>query len=86
MCEASMILEDNLATGEMYDNQLLDHMRKIVKEYVCFSLQNEVTDQVKHRYRDSFNRLHGKLKDTVLKEYSSFEFLEKLCIQEHQTS
>lgn len=86
MNETSMRLEaDIMLVGieEMHDNQLLDKMRSVVKDYVGLSLQNKATEQVKKSYKESFDALHGKLKDSILKEYSSFDFMEKLCMQEH---
>lgn len=83
------VLQD--AEGLIYDefdrkdDQLLDEMRALVKKYVLESIQNEIKDDEKDQCCTAFNELRAKLHDDLLREYSSFEFMEKLYTQEYST-
>ncbi len=65
------------------DDQLLDEMRALVKKFVLDCVQNAIKDNEKEQCRTIFNELRAKLHDDLLREYSSFEFMEKLYTQEY---
>ncbi|OGT22522.1 MAG: hypothetical protein A3C55_02195 [Gammaproteobacteria bacterium RIFCSPHIGHO2_02_FULL_42_13] len=68
---------------ENKDDNLLDEMRSIMKDYVGLCVQNKMTDSLKQEYKNRFEDLRSKLRDPMLKDYSSFEFMEKLYMQEY---
>ena len=65
------------------DDQLLDEMRTLMKKFVFGCVKNEIDDKEKNLYQETFNALRAKLHDELLREYSSFEFMEKLYTQEY---
>jgi len=65
------------------DDQILNDMRSIMKTYVNGQVQNKVTKTMKENHQSEFENLRKKLQDPMLKEYSSFEFMEKLYLQEY---
>ena len=69
--------------AENNDDRLLDEMRAIMKDYVGHCVQNKITDSLKQDYKTKFEELRGNLRDPMLKDYSSFEFMEKLYMQEY---
>jgi len=69
--------------SDLYDDRILDQMRTVVKEYVAAYVA-QLTDEVKRMaYKKQFDDLRQRLRDSVLREYSSFEFIEKLYLQEY---
>lgn len=65
------------------DDRLLDEMRVLMKKYVLGCVQNEFAEKEKGQCQTAFNELRAKLHDELLREYSSFEFMEKLYTQEY---
>lgn len=64
------------------DDVLLDEMRDIMKRYVADYQENRLTGAKQQHLRREFEKLRDQLADLLLKEYSSFEFMEKLYLQE----
>ena len=65
------------------DDRLLDDMRALMRKYVFATVQKEITDEQKSQAIATFEELRAKLHDELLREYSSFEFMEKLYTQEY---
>lgn len=78
--EAEGIIYDEF---DRNDDRLLDEMRMLMKEFVISSVKNKIIDGMKEQYMATFNGLRAKLHDELLREYSSFEFMEKLYTQEY---
>ena len=69
--------------SEEKDDDFLDEMRIITRDYVQQSIDNKLTSEMAQKAKDRFNELRDSLQDYLLKEYSSFEFMEKLYRQEY---
>ena len=65
------------------DDECLEEMRNIVKGYLRSELEDKVTNTNKEELHRQFDKLRSQLEDPLLKEYSSFEFMEKLYMQEY---
>lgn len=78
--------ETSVAIGEpriiVNDDILLDEMRDIIKRYVAEYQASSLTPISRQHWRGEFEKLRDQLADPLLKEYSSFEFMEKLYLQE----
>ncbi len=64
------------------DDTLLDDMRLIIKEYVDACLAGGIDPQEANSLKDRFNQTREQLNNSVLRDYSSFEFMETLYKQE----
>lgn len=64
------------------DDVLLDEMRDIMKHYIAEYREKRLTAANRQHLRREFEKLRDQLADPLLKEYSSFEFMEKLYLQE----
>ncbi len=58
-------------------------MRSIMQNYITLSAQNKIGNENKTIIKNRFEELRDQLHDETLKEYSSFEFMEKLYEQEY---
>lgn len=65
------------------DDQLLNEMRAIIKDYVSLYFQNKMDKSLRQEYQSSFEAMRSQLRDNMLREYSSFDFMEKIYMQEH---
>lgn len=76
--------EDTLfEQNDMFDDRLLEEMRGLIKGYVQAYLVNSVGEAARVDCKGRFDQLRSQLHDIILKEYSSFEFMEKLYLQEY---
>lgn len=74
---------DMLHQAELNDDQYLEQMRGIMKAYVMAYKADRLTPVFKQESQHEFEALRRQLSDPMLKEYSSFEFMEKLYMQEY---
>lgn len=74
--------ESSYEQDDIHDDHLLDKMRGLIRDYVQASLASLVGEAARAECKGHFDQLRSKLRDGVLREYSSFEFMEKLYIQE----
>lgn len=79
MQEADGIIYDEF---DRSDDYVLDQMRSMMRQYVQEHAGKEVTEEEREQYLNKFNQLRTTLHDELLREYSSFEFMEKLYTQE----
>lgn len=82
--EAEGIIYDEF---DRNDDRVLDKMRSMMRQYVqkCTETK-EIKEEERVEYLDKFNQLRATLHDELLREYSSFEFMEKLYSQEYITA
>lgn len=61
-----------------HDDKILDDMRALVQRYVKFKSEGKLTETLDRQLKQQFEALHDQLRDQALKDYSHFDFLEKL--------
>jgi hypothetical protein len=67
------------------DNHLLEKMRSLIQSYIDLRLTKKIDKSTLHECKNNFEGLRNKLRDPMLKEFSSFNFMEKLYMQELST-
>lgn len=78
-------LSDNMQAvlAESNDDRCLEQMREIIKSHVAECVSKASNTASRLSYKQQFEKLRDKVVNPFLKEYSSFEFMEKLYMQEH---
>ncbi|OGT06872.1 MAG: hypothetical protein A2103_05265 [Gammaproteobacteria bacterium GWF2_41_13] len=66
-----------------HDDQLLDSMRLLIKDYIHLKFQRPVSQQERATYRLDFETLRQQLTDTLLKTYITFELMDRLYTIEY---
>lgn len=69
------------------DDDYLDLMRSVIKEYIAGGQEDSIDSslEAQQTLKTQFEQLRSKLRDVALREYTSFEFMEKLHRQEYLT-
>jgi hypothetical protein len=65
------------------DDFCLERMRDMMKSYVAANQECKLGVSERQQRQDEFNHLRCQLSDPMLREFSSFEFMERLYIQEY---
>ena len=65
------------------DDFCLEKMREMMKSYVAANQEGRLSVSEQQQCQDDFNHLRCQLSDPMLREFSSFEFMERLYIQEY---
>ena len=68
---------------DLHDDRLLEEMRGLIREYIQAYLADLAGEVERVACKTKFDQLRSQLKDIILREYSSFEFMEKLYLQEY---
>jgi len=66
-----------------HDDQFLDRMRLLIKDYIHLKFQRPVSQQERITYRSDFETLRQQLTDTLLKTYITFELMDRLYTIEY---
>jgi len=61
------------------DNQLLEQMRAMMKEFVVLSSQQMLPAEKRNSFHHDFEMLRDQLHDPLLKDFSSFDLMERIC-------